>query len=71
MIEKVKPGLNVMIVHVAFDNAEMQAIAVNHPAFGSAWRARDLEYVLSQEFRNILEEQSIQLITWKEIKEMM
>lgn len=71
MIEKAKPGLNVMIVHVAFDNAEMQAIAVNHPAFGSAWRARDLEYVLGQEFRNLLEEKGIQLVTWKEIKEVM
>jgi hypothetical protein len=71
MIERVKPGLNVMIVHVANDNAEMQAVTVNHPAFGSAWRARDLEYVLSQEFRDLLKEQNIQLITWKEIKEVM
>jgi predicted glycoside hydrolase/deacetylase ChbG (UPF0249 family) len=71
MIEKVKPGLNVMIVHVAHDNAEMQAITVNHPAFGAAWRARDLEYILSQDFRNSLEEQNIQLVTWKEIKEAM
>ncbi len=71
MIEKVKPGLNVMIVHVAHDNAEMQAIAVNHPAFGSSWRAKDLEYVLSKEFQNLLENKNIQLITWKEIKEVM
>ncbi len=71
MIGKIKPGLNLMIVHVAHDNAEMQAITVNHPAFGAAWRARDLEYVLSQDFRNSLEEQNIQLVTWKEIKEVM
>ncbi|MCW8802738.1 MAG: polysaccharide deacetylase family protein [Candidatus Bathyarchaeota archaeon] len=71
MIEKVKPGLNVMIVHVANDNAEMQAISVNHPAFGSAWRARDLEYLLSQDFRDILTEQNIQLVSWKKIKETM
>lgn len=71
MIENVKPGLNVMIVHVANDNAEMQAIAINHPAFGSAWRARDLEYVLSQEFHDLLKEKNIQLVSWKEIKEVM
>ena len=71
MIAKVKPGLNVMIVHVANDNAEMQAISVNHPAFDSAWRARDLEYLLSQEFRDLLKEQNIQPVTWKEIKEVM
>lgn len=71
MIEKAKPGLNVMIVHVANDNAEMQAIAVNHPAFGSAWRARDLEYLLGQEFSEHLKEQNIQLVGWKEIKALM
>lgn len=71
MITKAIPGLNVMIVHVAHDNAEMQAISVNHPAFGSAWRARDLEYLLSQEFSELLKEQNIQLVTWKEIKEVM
>ena len=38
MIEQVGPGLNVMIVHLAHDNAEMQAVAVNHPAFGATWR---------------------------------
>lgn len=71
MIEKAKPGLNVMIVHVASDNAEMQAITVNHPAFGSAWRARDLEYLLGQEFSELLKEQNIQLVGWKEIKALM
>lgn len=71
IITSATPGLNVMIVHLAHDNAEMQAIAVNHPAFGSAWRARDLEYVLSQEFRDLLKEQNIQLVTWKEVKEAM
>jgi hypothetical protein len=38
MIEKVSPGMNVMIVHLAHDNAEMQAVAINHPAFGATWR---------------------------------
>ncbi len=28
----------VMIVHLAHDNAEMQAVAINHPAFGETWR---------------------------------
>ena len=40
MIEKVSPGLNVMIVHLAYDNAEMQAVAINHPAFGATWREK-------------------------------
>lgn len=67
MLENVLPGLNVMIVHLAYNNAEMQAVAVNHPAFGSAWREKDLDYVQSQTFANALEENNIHLVTWKEI----
>jgi predicted glycoside hydrolase/deacetylase ChbG (UPF0249 family) len=67
MVDKVSPGLNVLIVHVAYDNAEMQAVAVNHPAFGATWREKDLKYVQSQTFRDLLEKNEIQLVTWKEI----
>ncbi len=67
MIEKISPGLNVMIVHLAYDNAEMQAVAINHPAFGATWREKDLKYVQSQTFHDLLKENEIQLVTWKEV----
>ena len=71
MLERVVPGLNQLIVHVAYDDEEMQAVAVNHPAFGSAWRQKDLEFVLSEEFQSMLREHQIHLVGWKEIKEVM
>jgi chitin disaccharide deacetylase len=67
IIDRVAPGLNVMIVHLARDNAEMQAVAINHPAFGATWREKDLNYVQSQTFQDLLKRNSIQLVTWKEI----
>lgn len=67
MVKEVAPGLNVLIVHLAYDNAEMQAVAVNHPAFGATWREKDLKYVQSQEFSDLLKKNQIQLVTWKEI----
>ena len=70
ILEKVTPGLNVMIVHLAHDNAEMQAVTVNHPAFGATWREKDLNYVQSQEYRELLKKNHIQLVTWKEIGEL-
>ena len=66
ILDRVGPGLNVLIVHLAHDNAEMQAITVNHPAFGSTWREKDLNYVQSQTYRDLLEKNHIQLVTWKE-----
>lgn len=67
MVEKVTSGLNVLIVHLAHDNAEMQAVAINHPAFGATWREKDLNYVQSQTFHDLLKKNEIQLVTWKEI----
>ncbi len=67
MIEKMSAGLNVMIVHLAYDNAEMQAVTMNHPAFGATWREKDLNYVQSQTFQDLLTQKQIQLVTWKEI----
>jgi chitin disaccharide deacetylase len=37
-IRSLKPGLTEFIVHLAYDDAEMQAIAIDHPDYGNAWR---------------------------------
>ncbi len=71
MVEKMGPGLNQLIVHVAIDNAEMQSVAINHPDFGSAWRQNDLDLLSSKKFRELLKKNDIQLVGWKEIKELM
>jgi predicted glycoside hydrolase/deacetylase ChbG (UPF0249 family) len=70
MLASMGPGLNQLIVHLAVDDAEMQAIAVNHPDYGSAWRQRDLDFVTSQEFRDMLQSHDIKLVSWDQIREM-
>jgi chitin disaccharide deacetylase len=70
-IETMKPGLNEMIVHVAVDNDEMQAIARGHKDYGSAWRQNDLDLVSSQEFKDLLKNNHIILIGWKQIRDLM
>lgn len=70
-IAAMKPGLNEIIVHLSYDNDEMKAIEAGHTDFGSAWRQKDLDYVLSQEFQETLKKNNITLVTWKQIKEMM
>jgi chitin disaccharide deacetylase len=67
ILDQVGPGLNVLIVHLAHDNAEMQAITVNHPAFGATWREKDLDYVQGPVFREVLAKNHIHLVTWKEV----
>jgi predicted glycoside hydrolase/deacetylase ChbG (UPF0249 family) len=70
-IETMKPGLNEMIVHVAIDNDEMQAICKGHDDYGSSWRQKDLDLVSSPEFRDLLKTNHIILIGWKQIRDLM
>ena len=70
-IKNLKPGLTEMIVHLAHDDAEMQAISVGHPDYGAAWRQRDYDVITSPEFKNALEENHIVLVHWKDIGKLL
>ena len=71
IIKNLQPGLNEIIVHVAYDDAESQAVMINHPDFGPEWRQRDLDYVLSEEFRNALKENNVKLVTYREVQKLL
>jgi chitin disaccharide deacetylase len=70
-IEEMKPGLNQMIVHLAVDNDEMQAICKGHDDYGSAWRQHDLDLVISSEFKELLNTNHIILISWRQVRDLM
>jgi predicted glycoside hydrolase/deacetylase ChbG (UPF0249 family) len=69
LIGKLKPGLTELIVHLGYDDAELQAITEDHPAYGSAWRQRDFNVVTSPQFRQALEANHVVLIGWRDIKQ--
>jgi predicted glycoside hydrolase/deacetylase ChbG (UPF0249 family) len=66
-IADLKPGLTEIIVHLGFDDAELQAVTVNHPDYGSAWRQRDFDVVRSPEFRKALGDNKVILVTWRQL----
>lgn len=66
-IKTLQPGVTELIVHVAFDDAEMRAATIDHPAWGSAWRQRDYDFLTSERFRRLLAENNVKLVTWREI----
>lgn len=70
-IKNLKPGLTVMIVHLAYNDEEMQGITSEHPDWGAAWRQRDLDFVTSEAFRSVLEENKVKLITWREVGKLL
>jgi predicted glycoside hydrolase/deacetylase ChbG (UPF0249 family) len=70
-IQNLKAGLNEIIFHLAYDNDEMKAIAIDHPDYGAAWRQRDVDYVTSEAFKNMLKQNGIYLVTWGDIQKVM
>lgn len=71
-IKNLKPGLNEILLHPGYDNAEMQAMTRNYyHNFEAAWRQRDYDYFTSERLQDLLEEENIRLVMWREIKELM
>jgi predicted glycoside hydrolase/deacetylase ChbG (UPF0249 family) len=70
-IKNLKPGITEMIVHLGHDDAELQAVTVDHPDYGAAWRQRDYDAVTSTEFKQALEENHVILIHWKDLKKLL
>ena len=66
-VQLLKPGLTELIVHLGYDDAELQAIMGNVP-YGSAWRQRDFDALASPEFKKSLESNHTTLVGWKQIR---
>ena len=70
-IKNLPAGVSEMIVHLAYDDAEMKGIAFEHPDWGSAWRQRDFDFVTSKDFRDALKTHNVKLITWRELGKLL
>lgn len=71
VVNNLEVGLNVLLVHLGEDNEELQAVTINHPAFGATWRALDLEVLESDAFKTLLKKNNIKVIQWRDIKNIM
>ena len=71
VINDIKPGFNVLLVHLGYDNDELKAITIDHPDYGSTWRELDLKIIQDNKFKSLIEEKNIKLITWRQIKDVL
>ncbi len=62
-------GLNVLLIHLAFDDMEMQAVTIDHPNWGAAWRQADLDFFSSATCAELITQNNIVLIDWREIRD--
>lgn len=66
-LRNLSPGVTEFVIHLAFADDEMKAATRERDTWGAAWRQRDFDFFTSAEFRQLLREESIQLITWREL----
>jgi predicted glycoside hydrolase/deacetylase ChbG (UPF0249 family) len=70
-IKGLQPGVTEFIIHLAYDDAEMRAITVDHPDWGAAWRQRDFDFFTSAQCKKLLEENNVKLVTWRQIGKLI
>lgn len=66
-IKNLQPGVTELVVHLAYDDEEMKGVTFDHPNWGAAWRQRDFEFMTSDTFRKLLQENNVRLTTWREV----
>lgn len=64
-------GLNVILIHLAFDDAEMNAVTKGHDTYHAPWRQADYDFFTSEKARELLKKNKVQLVTWKEVGKTM
>jgi len=66
-LKNLKPGVTEFVIHPGYDDDELGAATRERSTWGSAWRQRDYDFFTSDQFREILAQQRIKLITWREL----
>ena len=71
LVKSLQPGVTEVFVHLAKDDAETQAIMVNHVGWGAAWRQREFDVISSPSFRKALDDNHVILIGWHDIRKLL
>lgn len=66
-LKNLKPGVTEFVIHPGFDDEELRAATRERSTWGSAWRQRDFDFFSSNQFRQILVQENIKPITWREL----
>ena len=69
-LKQLKPGVTEFVIHPGFADEELRAATRERSTWGSAWRQRDFDFFSSNQFRQILVQENVKLITWREIANM-
>jgi len=66
-LKNLQPGVTEFVIHPGYDDEELRAATRERATWGAAWRQRDFDFFTSEQFKQILAQQNIKLITWREL----
>ena len=66
-IRAMQPGVTEFVIHLGYDDDELRAATRERDTWGAAWRQGDFDFFTSSAFRQLLQDQNIKLITWRQI----
>ena len=66
-LKNLQPGVTEFVIHPGYDDEELRAATRERSTWGAAWRQRDYDFFTSDQFRQVLAQQNIKLITWREL----
>jgi hypothetical protein len=66
-LRSLSPGVTEFVIHLAYADEEMKAATRERATWGASWRQRDFDFFSSRKFRDLLQQQNIRLVTWREI----
>lgn len=69
ILSNMKPGLTCLITHLAYDDDEMKAVAINHAYWGAAWRQADYDFFTSTACADLIKKENIILVTWRTLRD--
>ena len=64
-LQTLQPGITVLLVHPAYDTPELQAITTDNIDCCATWRQQDFDFFSGDVCKKILEEEEIQMVTWR------
>jgi len=62
-----KPGVTLLIVHLGLNDSELQGVMTENAPFASAWRQRDFDAVSSPRFAQLMKDNNVTLVGWKDL----
>ena len=71
VLNSLEPGVQILLIHTAYNNTEMRALTIDHLNWGAEWRQQDFDFFTSQKAKNLILKNNIKLITWRDIQKVI